>query len=39
MNYKKLLNRKDPLDRKILVLAERGELKINTTKLKGMIEK
>lgn len=29
LEYKKLLNKKDPLDKQILKLAENGELKVN----------
>lgn len=33
MQYKKLLNKKDPLDKKIIDLVKKGELKIGITDL------
>jgi len=33
--YKKLLNKKDPLDKMILELAEKGELKVNAVGVKS----
>ena len=33
MQYKKLLNKKDPLDKKIIRLVKKGELKIGITNI------
>ncbi len=33
MQYKKLLNKKDPLDKEIIHLVKKGELKIGTVNL------
>lgn len=37
-SYKKLLNKKDPLDERILQLAKNGELKIGVVRVKGEVE-
>lgn len=34
MQYKKLLNKKDPIDKEIIRLVKKGELKIGTVKVK-----
>jgi len=34
MQYKKLLNKKDPLDKEIIRLVKKGDLKIGITKVK-----
>ena len=36
-SYKTLLNKKDPLDERILQLAKNGELKIGVVSVKGKI--
>ncbi len=39
LEYKKLLNKKDPLDKQILELTKKGELDINIVELKEEIKK